>query len=95
MRIENWEYGLTAEILHLGPYGDEAEDIAALKRFISANGLAIRGPHEEEYVKGPGMLFKGNPAKYRTWIRYPVARIGEMPQPLAGPAGENRGQPAR
>lgn len=96
LRIETWEYGLTAQILHVGPYSAEDKDIAALKNFIAANGMAIAGPHEEEYVKGPGMIFKGNPSKYRTLIRYRVERIGELPQPLAGqPVKDTSGQPAR
>lgn len=96
LRLETWEYGLTAQVLHVGPYDAEDKDIAALKSFITANGMAVAGPHEEEYVKGPGMIFKGDPAKYRTLIRYRVERIGETPQPLAGqPAKEPAGQPAR
>jgi effector-binding domain-containing protein len=96
LRIETWEYGLTAQILHVGPYAAEDKDIAALKAFIAANGLAIAGPHEEEYVKGPGRLFKGNPAKYRTVIRYPVTRLGETLRPLAGKAAKDTAdQPVR
>lgn len=96
LRLETWEYGLTAQILHVGPYDAEEKDIAALKSFIAANGLAIQGPHEEEYVKGPGRLFKGDPARYRTVIRYPVARIGETPQHVAGNAArDTAGRSAR
>jgi hypothetical protein len=96
LRVETWEYGLTAQILHVGSYSAEDKDIAALKGFIAANGLAIAGPHEEEYVKGPGMFFKGNPDKYRTLIRYRVERVGELSQPLAGhPVKDTTGQPAR
>ena len=32
----------------------------------------LQGEHEEEYIKGPGMLSKGNPQKYLTIIRYRV-----------------------
>jgi hypothetical protein len=96
LRIETWEYGLTAQVLYVGPYAGEEKAIAGLKAFIAAQDLAIAGPHEEEYVKGPGMFFKGDPAKYRTVIRYAVARIGDAPQPLAGkPDGKTTGQPAR
>lgn len=96
LRLETWEYGPTAEILHVGPYTSEDKDISALKSFIAANGLVIAGPHEEEYVKGPGMWFKGNPAKYRTVIRYPVTYLGETPRPYAGePAKGTTGHPAR
>jgi hypothetical protein len=73
----------TAEILHVGPYSEEDADIAALKSFIARNGFAIRGSHEEVYLLGPGMLFKGHPRKYRTLIRYTVERVGEAPRPVA------------
>jgi hypothetical protein len=80
---ETWQYGQTAELLHIGTYDDEGADIAALKAFIVRNGFAISGSHEEVYLRGPGMLFKGNPRKYRTLIRYPVVRVGEAQVPIA------------
>ncbi len=90
LRIETWEYGMVAEILHIGSYAGEAADIATLKEFIARNGLAIRGSHEEVYVKGPGMIFAGNPRKYRTLIRYQVERIGDMQAPISKIGGEGR-----
>lgn len=78
-----WERGLVAEILHLGSYDSEAADISALKGFLARNGYSIKGYHEEVYLKGPGMLFKGDPRNYRTLIRYQVDRIGEAPAPIA------------
>ncbi|MBN8215143.1 MAG: GyrI-like domain-containing protein [Spirochaetes bacterium] len=74
LRLASWAYGPTAEILHLGPYAKEVESIARLKAFITDQGYRIAGPHEEEYLRGPGMFGKGNPDKYLTLIRYPVAR---------------------
>ena len=67
-----WEYGQVAEILHIGSYASEEATINKLKKFISDNGYTIVGDHEEEYIKGPGMLFKGNPNNYRTIIRYRI-----------------------
>lgn len=93
MRIETWEYGLTAEILHIGPYGDEAADIAALKGFIARNGFTIKGDHEEVYLKGPGMIIKGDPARYRTLIRYSVERVGEPVAPIAGKSTQQTAAP--
>jgi hypothetical protein len=69
-----WEYGLVAEILHIGSYDNEKPTVERLTKFISENGYRIVGDHEEEYVKGPGMFFKGNPANYRTIIRYRVTK---------------------
>lgn len=75
-RIEllSWAYGDTAEILHVGPYGAETPTIEKLHRFIQSQGYHIIGAHEEEYIKGPGMFFQGDPMGYYTIIRYRVAK---------------------
>jgi len=73
-RIETW-YGCDiTEILHIGAYMDETPTIEKLKAFINERGYEISGDHEEEYLKGPGMFFKGNPKKYRTIIRYEIVK---------------------
>lgn len=72
VRIEDWDYGEVAEILHLGPYSEEYPTIERLHAFIRESGYVIAGPHEEEYLKGPGMA--ASPADYWTIIRYPVKK---------------------
>jgi hypothetical protein len=74
VEITTWGYGEVAEILHVGPYRAEEPTIDRLKSFVQAQGLEIAGDHEEEYLKGPGMIFRGNPENYLTLIRYPVRR---------------------
>ncbi|MEO7425164.1 MAG: GyrI-like domain-containing protein [Fibrobacteria bacterium] len=83
-----WERGAVAEILHVGSYDGEAADIMTLKEFLVRNGYAAQGYHEEVYVKGPGMIFKGDHRKYRTLIRYQVVRVGEAPSPIAKQGAE-------
>lgn len=75
LSVETWEYGEVAEILHVGPYSAEASAIARLREFIRQSGYRVAGDHEEVYLKGPGMLLKGNPARYRTFIRYRVQAL--------------------
>jgi len=75
VRLEVWEYGDVAEILHTGPYGKEKLTIQRLRTFIEDQGYEIDGPHEEEYLKGPGMFFKGDPETYKTIIRYAVKKV--------------------
>lgn len=53
----------------MGSYSSEQRDIERLLAFISAQGYRVIGGHEEEYVKGPGMLLAGDPAEYLTIIR--------------------------
>mgnify|MGYP002640078528 CR=1 FL=1 len=75
LKLETWEYGLVAEILHKGSYASEAPTVERLHQFITKSGYEISGIHEEEYLKGPGMFGPGNPDKYFTIIRYPVTQI--------------------
>jgi len=74
VKLDTWKYGTVAEIVYIGPYTDEQPAIEKLRKFITDNGYEIAGDHEEEYIKGPGMIFKGNPKKYITIIRYAVKK---------------------
>lgn len=71
-KIEVWQYGDVAEILHYGAYGDETPTIQRLMKFIAEKGYAVAGPHEEEYLKGPES--GTNTAEYRTIIRYQIKK---------------------
>jgi hypothetical protein len=64
-------------VLHVGPYSAEEADIVSLHAFVAASGRRIVGEHEEEYVRGPGMFFAGDPQHYLTIIRVRVAPGGE------------------
>ena len=68
VKIETWEYGTVAQILHLGPYDQETENIERLQQFITANGYEIAGPHEEEYLSKPDAKIM------KTLIRYQVKK---------------------
>jgi hypothetical protein len=70
--IRTWKYGAVAEILHVGRYDNEETDIGRLIDFIVSQGYRVIGDHEEEYVRGPGMFFEGDPNKYLTIIRLRV-----------------------
>ncbi len=69
--ISRWEYGETAEILHIGPYEKEGGTIRKLLKFITEQGYETAGLHEEVYLRGPGSVFS-KPERYYTIIRYPV-----------------------
>jgi hypothetical protein len=71
-KIDVWQYGDVAEILHIGSYADETPAIQKLIAFIAAKGYVIAGPHEEEYLRGPES--GPNTAEYRTIIRYQVKK---------------------
>jgi hypothetical protein len=72
VKIDFWEYGEVAEILHVGAYSDEAPTIEKLFSFIDEQGYEIAGPHEEEYLRGPES--GTDTSKYMTIIRYRVRK---------------------
>ena len=66
VKLETWEYGTVAQILHLGPYDQETESIERLHKFIKENGYEIVGLHEEEYQSRPDAKV------IKTLIRYQI-----------------------
>ncbi len=70
IKIETWEYGTVAQILHLGPYDQEGPTIEHLHKFIEDSGYEIAGMHEEEYLTSPDAKAQ------KTIIRYEVRRKG-------------------
>ncbi len=69
VKIEIWEYGSVAQMLHLGPYDEEHPTVERLRRFIEESGYEIAGLHEEEYLTRP------NAKVPKTIIRYQVRKI--------------------
>lgn len=69
-RVETYGDGRAAQILHRGPYAEEAPTIERLHRFIEAEGYRRTGKHHEIYLTDPR---KSAPEKNRTIIRQPVA----------------------
>ena len=59
-------------LLHQGPYGDLGIAYEKIMRYIQAKGLLIEMPTREVYLKGPGMIFQGNPKNYLTEIQMSV-----------------------
>ena len=68
VKIETWEYGTVAQILHLGAYDQEKPTIERLHKFIEENGCEIAWAHEEEYLTTPDVKVP------KTLIRYEVKK---------------------
>lgn len=51
--LDEWTEGPSAQILHVGPYGDEGPTIGKLHAAIAAAGLRPQGPHHEIYLNDP------------------------------------------
>lgn len=62
------EGGKAVTIIHKGSYSDLGQSYGKLYEYCRNNNLEILLPIREEYLKGPGMIFKGNPKKYITKI---------------------------
>ncbi len=70
VRLEQLAEGTAVQIMHIGPYADEAPTIANLHKFIAENGYIPRGKHHEIYLSDPR---RTAPEKLKTVIRQPVA----------------------
>jgi hypothetical protein len=72
LRFESFAEGTSAQLMHIGPYSAETENIQRLHTFIHANGYAFDGKaqkHHEIYLSDPR---KAAPEKMKTIIRQPV-----------------------
>lgn len=78
--IEEWRYGLTAELLHVGAPATKPASIEILKGYIARNGFVISGDFEEEYVQGKATFFQGRAEDNRTILRYPIMGIQDFPK---------------
>ncbi len=70
LRLERYDEGLAAQILHVGPYNAEAPTIARLHAFISEKGYHLCGKHHEIYLSDPR---RTAPEKLKTILRQPVS----------------------
>jgi hypothetical protein len=70
IRLERYQEGLSAQILHLGSYDDEGPILKKLHdEYIPQNGYRMRGKHHEIYLSDPRRV---EPAKLKTILRQPV-----------------------
>ena len=59
-------------LVHEGPYDELGRSYQKLFAYMRSKKLEPGLPSREVYVKGPGMIFKGNPKKYLTEIQVPI-----------------------
>jgi len=76
VEVENVELQTLAEgrcvqMLHVGPFDQEAETLAEMARFAEAQGLTCHGVHHEIYLSDPRRV---PPERLRTILRVPVHR---------------------
>ena len=63
--------GLSAQVMHIGPYREEGPTIRRLHEFFQSKGYAFNGSHHEVYLSDPR---RSAPNKMKTIIRQPVKK---------------------
>jgi hypothetical protein len=72
VRLESYHEGLSAQILHIGSYDDEAPTLARLhNEWLPENGYTENGKHHEIYLSDPRRVA---PEKLKTVLRQPVKK---------------------
>ena len=59
-------------LMHKGPYDQLGRSYAKVLKHVRDHGYKAVLPTRELYLKGPGIIFKGNPRNYLTEIQIPV-----------------------
>ena len=70
LRLATLEEGRAVQVMHVGPYSEEAPTIAAMHTFAESAGYKLVGKHHEIYLSDPR---RTAPEKLRTVLRQPVA----------------------
>jgi effector-binding domain-containing protein len=65
--------GQCISLIHTGPYDQIGPAYEKITEFAQQQEYQITSPTREVYLKGPGMIFKGNPQKYVTEIQMLIA----------------------
>jgi DNA-binding transcriptional MerR regulator/effector-binding domain-containing protein len=63
--------GACLSLVHRGPYDQLGRSYAKILNQANERKLNIVLPTREVYLKGPGMIFRGNPKRYLTEIQLP------------------------
>jgi DNA-binding transcriptional MerR regulator len=67
--VRRIEGGRCVSLVHQGPYEELGRSYQKILDYVKRKGYRLRSPCREVYLKGPGMIFKGNPKKYLTEIQ--------------------------
>jgi len=73
VRFERFTEGLAAQLMHIGPYAEEAPTIARLHAWVAEQGYELHGHHHEVYLGDPR---RTAPERLKTVIRHPVREAG-------------------
>ncbi|MEN8188263.1 MAG: GyrI-like domain-containing protein [Thermodesulfobacteriota bacterium] len=74
IRLETLNEGTGVQILHIGPYSEEAPTIAKLHKFARENHLSFDGQKQKHHEVYLSDVRRVAPEKLKTIIRQPVVR---------------------
>lgn len=69
IRLEEFEEGDSVQIMHLGPYAEEARSVSKLDAYIKQHNYVYNGKHHEIYLGDPR---RSRPETLKTILRHPV-----------------------
>ncbi len=72
IKLIDFTDGLSAQIMHIGPYADEEPTIEKLHQYISDSGYQLTGKHREIYLNDPR---RTAPQNLKTIIRQPIVKL--------------------
>jgi hypothetical protein len=76
LRLEYFEEGLCAQVMHIGPYATEPATMQRMHEFMQETGyqdcVDRGGKHHEIYLGDPR---KADPAKLKTVLRHPIQKM--------------------
>jgi effector-binding domain-containing protein len=61
--------GRCVSLVHKGPYDELCRSYDQARAYCAEKGYKLAIPSREVYLKGPGIIFKGNPKNYLTEIQ--------------------------
>lgn len=68
-RLEIFSEGEAIQIMHIGPYAEEARSISLLEDYATERGYRLSGKHHEIYLGDPR---RAKPEKLKTILRRPI-----------------------
>ena len=71
MRFDSYDKGLSAQIMHIGPYSKEGPTIMNIHRFAEEQSHRSKRKHHEIYLSDP---YRTKPENLRTVIRQLVTK---------------------
>src|SRR5205807_307139 len=69
IEVRDLPAGRCVSLLHKGPYEQLSGSYQKALAYANEKGYMLSSPCREVYLKGPGMIFRGNPKNYLTEIQ--------------------------